>query len=46
MCSILQKELHRCCMPWKTAIHGCIRGGPTNGNKQYRYITDHAVMFN
>ena len=30
-CSILQKELHRCCVPWKTTIHGCIRGGPTNG---------------
>ena len=29
-CSILQKELYRCCVPWKTAIHGCIRGSWSN----------------
>ena len=50
-CSILQKELHRCCVPWKTAIHGCIRGAWFNKWKQavqihYRSCSDVQLSLN
>ena len=49
-CSILQKELHRCCVPWKTK-NGCIRGAWFNKWKQavqihYRSCSDVQLSLN